>query len=79
MYTCDIKGYNKCAWLTVGKKRPAERAAAEITAKSTWQRFEKKIDPFLSPVGCVEKGFKVRFKSAVLVSWFAFHGASTIR
>ena len=73
-----MKGYNKCAWLTVGKKRLAERAAAEITAKSTWQRFEK-IDPFRFPVGCVVKGLKMRFKSAVLVRWFAFHRASTVR
>ena len=53
--------------LQSGKKRPAERVAAVITAKFTVKRFFWVINPFLFPVGCVEKGFKAQFKSAMIV------------
>ena len=58
---------NNCAWLTVGQKRPAEKSAEVITVKFTVKGLFIVINQFLLPVGCVEKGFKVQFKFAVLV------------
>ena len=58
-----MKGKNNCAWLTVGKNATCGRDAA----KSTWQGLERR-NQSLSPVGRVEKGSKVRYKSAKRVA-----------
>ena len=43
--------------LQLVKMRPAERDAAVITAKSTWEGFKRR-DPSLFPVGRVKRGSK---------------------
>ena len=53
--------------LQSGEKCPAERAAAVITAHFTVKGLFWEKNPFLFPVGCVEKVFKAQFKSALFV------------
>ena len=73
-----MEGYNMCAWLTVGNKKPCEKKYLGDYCKVLLAKI-KKIDPFLFPVEYVKKGLKVRLNSAVIVCWFAFHGVSTMR
>ena len=53
--------------LQSGEKRHVERSASVITGKTTVKRLFGVINPFLFPVGCVEKGFKAQFKYAIIV------------